>query len=74
MLTTKHSLTTSYGAARKVNSDTLIFVIGTNVEGLAMIIKKKERKKNTDAPMCRLCETRHWSNQPHHFEPKSKKA
>ena len=34
--------------------------------------KKKEKRKTMEPPMCRLCETRHWSNQPHSFETKNK--
>ena len=32
---------------------------------------KKKSKGNIDAPMCKICETAHWSYEPHHFAPKS---
>lgn len=33
----------------------------------------KKNKGPAVGPLCRLCETRHWSNQPHKFGPKDKK-
>ncbi len=32
----------------------------------------KPSKGNTGAPMCRLCKTRHWGREPHHFAPEPK--
>lgn len=33
--------------------------------------RPKKSKGNTGAPMCKVCETAHWSREPHHFEPKT---
>jgi len=35
--------------------------------------KKSDKIKGIDAPMCKLCETRHWSREAHHFAPTRKK-
>lgn len=32
---------------------------------------RKTSKGNTGAPMCSLCETRHWDREPHHYAPKA---
>ena len=32
---------------------------------------KKKSKGNTGRPMCPICKTAHWSNEPHHFAPKA---
>ena len=32
-------------------------------------LKAGKAKKRTEPPMCRLCMSRHWSYQPHHFKP-----
>ena len=38
-----------------------------------MSVKKQDKVKGVDAPMCRLCKTRHWSREPHHFAPTRRK-
>jgi hypothetical protein len=45
-----------------------------HIGNLSAQVKKKPDKKieAAEAPMCRLCETRHWSQQPHHFKPTEK--